>query len=49
VWRAQIVLLSAEDLGTNAIMRETGPRQIPAPEFQGVEIAREGLTQATPP
>src|SRR5580700_5191920 len=24
VWRAQIVLLSAEDLGTNAIMRETG-------------------------
>ena len=24
VWRAQIVLLSAEGLGTNAIMRETG-------------------------
>ena len=24
VWRAQIVLLSAEDVGTNAIMRETG-------------------------
>jgi hypothetical protein len=24
VWRAQIVLLTAEDLGTNAIMRETG-------------------------
>jgi transposase len=24
VWRAQIVLLSAESLGTNAIMRETG-------------------------
>src|ERR1700676_3014773 len=24
VWRAQIVLLSAEGLGTNAIMRDTG-------------------------
>ena len=24
VWRAQIVMLSAEGLGTNAIMRETG-------------------------
>ncbi len=24
VWRAQIVLLSAESVGTNAIMRETG-------------------------
>ena len=24
VWRAQIVLLSAEGVGTNAIMRETG-------------------------
>jgi hypothetical protein len=24
VWRAQIVLLSADDAGTNAIMRETG-------------------------
>src|SRR5271155_757624 len=24
VWRAQIVLMSAESLGTNAIMRETG-------------------------
>jgi Homeodomain-like domain len=24
VWRARIVLLSAESLGTNAIMRETG-------------------------
>ena len=24
VWRAQIVLLSAEGMGTNAIMRETG-------------------------
>jgi hypothetical protein len=24
VWRARIVMLSAEELGTNAIMRETG-------------------------
>jgi hypothetical protein len=29
VWRAEIVLLTAEGVGTNAIMRRTGKSKIP--------------------
>ena len=45
VWRAQIVLLSAEGLGTNAIMRETGKSKICVWRWQERFVAEgvEGL------
>src|SRR5580700_8068412 len=51
VWRAQIVLLSAEDLGTNAIMRETGKSKTCVWRWQE-RFAAEGvvaLTMEEPP
>jgi transposase len=43
VWRAQIVLLSAEGLGTNAIMRETGKSKTCVWRWQE-RFAAEGVT-----
>jgi len=37
VWRAQIVMLSAEGLGTNAIMRESGKSKTCVWRWQGVD------------
>jgi len=42
VWRAQIVLLSAEGVGTNAIMRETGKSKTCVWRWQG-RFAVEGV------
>src|ERR1017187_622919 len=42
VWRAQIVLLSAEGLGTNAIIRETGKSKTCVWRWQE-RFAAEGL------
>ena len=46
VWRAQIVLLSAEDLGTNAIMRETGKSKTCVWRWQE-RFAAEGVTDSS--
>jgi transposase len=43
VWRAQIVLLSAEGVGTNAIMRETGKSKTCVWRWQE-RFAAEGVT-----
>jgi hypothetical protein len=51
VWRARIVLLSGEGLGTSAIMAETDksrpPGKVPVPPERVAEIVR--LTQEPPP
>ena len=44
VWRAQIVLLSAEGVGTNAIMRETGKAKTYVWRWQE-RFAAEGLAR----
>ena len=44
-WRAQIVLLSAEGLGTNAIVRETGKSKlIPSPEGRDSRLPKSSAS-----
>ena len=47
VWRAQIVLLTAEGVGTNAIMRETGKSKTCVWRWQE-RFAAEGVALAHP-